>query len=105
MISTKAVLDYLTDGVDIETTIMACTDPADFAVVRTVNGGAVDSFGNYIGKVIRCTTPRVLTDLSTIKQTAIAYPSQQAQSRCSTYQRSRQLILITVITLRWRMSD
>lgn len=53
VISTKAVLDYLTDGVDIETTIMACTDPADFAVVRTVNGGAVDSFGNYIGKVIR----------------------------------------------------
>jgi hypothetical protein len=51
-----AVLDYLTKGVELETTIRTCTDITKFVSVRTVRGGAArvqDSGNEYVGKTIR----------------------------------------------------
>jgi hypothetical protein len=51
-----AVIDYLTKGIPLETTIRACTDVTKFVSVRTVRGGAakvLPSGNEYIGRTIR----------------------------------------------------
>ena len=48
-----AVVTYLTAGVPLAETIRACSDITRFSTIRTVNGGAVDQGGNYLGKAVR----------------------------------------------------
>lgn len=49
----EAVREFISRGVPVEDTINSCRDIRKFLYVRKVNGGCVDSDGNYIGKVIR----------------------------------------------------
>jgi len=51
-ICAEAVSRYLTDGVDIETTVRSCDDICKFLTLRTVTGGAVKD-GVEIGKAVR----------------------------------------------------
>jgi len=51
-ICAEAVSKYLTDGVDIETTVRSCDDICKFLTLRTVTGGAVKE-GVEIGKAVR----------------------------------------------------
>lgn len=51
-ICTGAVVKYLIDGTDIETTIRACRDIRKFVTIRTVKGGAVKG-DQYLGKAVR----------------------------------------------------
>lgn len=51
-ICTTAVINYLTDGFDIERSIRMCDDITQFIGCRQVQGGA-EKDGEYIGKLIR----------------------------------------------------
>ncbi len=51
-ICSMAVIEYLANGTDIETTIKSAAHITDFLTVRTVNGGAVID-GEYLGRVVR----------------------------------------------------
>lgn len=48
----NAVIEFLTKGTPIATTVRNCTDITQFVSVRTVKGGAVKN-GEYLGKSIR----------------------------------------------------
>lgn len=48
-----AVLAYLKAGVPIADTVNACTDVTKFVAVRSVKGGALDQYGDYLGKAVR----------------------------------------------------
>jgi len=52
LIVSKAVMEFLANGAEIEQTIMDCQDMRDFVTVRQVQGGAVYE-GEYIGKAVR----------------------------------------------------
>ncbi len=52
LISSDAVLAFLTEGTPITQTVRACRDITRFVAVRTVKGGAVKD-GVYLGKSIR----------------------------------------------------
>jgi hypothetical protein len=61
-ICSTAVVEYLTNGADIEDTIMRCDDITQFIGVKQVGnvkvgdkmvGGGYDSHGNYLGKMVR----------------------------------------------------
>lgn len=51
-VCTTAVINYITDGFDIERTIRMCDDITQFIGVRQVKGGAMKD-GDYIGKLVR----------------------------------------------------
>lgn len=51
-VCTTAVINYLTDGFDIERSIRMCSDITQFIGVRQVRGGAMKD-GEYIGKLVR----------------------------------------------------
>lgn len=51
-IATIAVIDYLTSGMSIDTTIMTCRDITKFIFLRKVEGGAVKN-DKYLGRVVR----------------------------------------------------
>lgn len=52
LISYEAVMEYLTKGIPLATTIKKCTDIRKFIHVRSVTGGAIHE-GKYLGKVVR----------------------------------------------------
>lgn len=50
----EAVISYLKDGTDIESTVRNCCDITKFVSVRTVKGGGVyPGTNSYLGKVVR----------------------------------------------------
>jgi DNA polymerase elongation subunit (family B) len=52
-ICVDAVLAYLKAGTPIADTVNACIDVTKFVAVRSVKGGAVDQYGDYLGKAVR----------------------------------------------------
>lgn len=54
-IAVEAVTKLLVDGTPIEDTVYACTDIRKFVVVRKVTDGALDQYGDPIGKSVRWT--------------------------------------------------
>jgi len=51
-ICVKAVVDFLSNGADIERTIKGCGDITQFCTIRQVNGGATKE-GRLLGKAVR----------------------------------------------------
>ena len=51
-IVTTAIINYISKGEDIETTIYGCKDVREFIGIRNVRGGGVYG-GDYLGKVVR----------------------------------------------------
>jgi hypothetical protein len=49
----EAVANHISRGVDIDSTVRACTDLGKFIFLRTVKGGAIDQRGNPVGKTVR----------------------------------------------------
>lgn len=53
LICSQAVGQFLTEGISVSETIRRCRDITRFVTVRTVQGGAVDQNGDYLGKAVR----------------------------------------------------
>lgn len=53
VVCSDAVVAFLRDGTPINKFIRQCDDIRKFVTVRTVQGGALDQQGNYLGKAIR----------------------------------------------------
>lgn len=53
IICVEAVTKFLSEGIDLETTIKSCRDVTKFITIRTVKGGAIDSEGKELGAAIR----------------------------------------------------
>lgn len=60
-ICTDAVIAHLKNGTPIDSSVEACTDITKFVKIRSVKGGAVDQYGNYLGRAVRWYYSRVVT--------------------------------------------
>lgn len=52
-ICVEAVIAYLKNGTPVDDTITGCTDITKFVSIRSVKGGAIDQYGDYLGKAVR----------------------------------------------------
>jgi hypothetical protein len=52
-ICVDAVIAKLKLGVDVAETIRGCADITKFVCIRSVKGGALDQYGDYLGKAVR----------------------------------------------------
>jgi hypothetical protein len=77
----EAAIEFLKHGTPVEDTVRGCDDLRKFLFVRSVKGGALDQWGDYLGKSVRWYYSRLLDTPLTYKINGYKVPrSEGAQA-------------------------